>query len=129
MKVYDSVSGILRNSADVIAADLLLQMKKTNSSPWPVIDKIFELWASKHPKSWKSYIVRISDIKRTRKESKYASTYDKVHGGYLRYTLDIPEKVMYMIRAVYSPEELPMNRDFFISFSKKFPKFKIAGKL
>lgn len=130
MKVYDSFTGILRNSTDVIATDRLIELKKSSgTNPWPVISEILKIWADKSPKEWKSYLIRLQDIKRTRKDRKFASTYDKVNKGYLRYILDIPQKVISMIRCLYTADELPMNRKFFIEFARRFPRLKVAEKL
>lgn len=103
--------------------------KKSGSNPWPVIEACFNFWAQQSPTRYTSFLISIDNTRKTRKDPKYASTYDKVHGGYLRYTLDIPEEVMYMIRCIYSEPELPMNREFFNEFAKRFPKYRIANKL
>lgn len=109
--------------------DLVRLKRKSGSSPWPVIQKCLDYWAETNPTQWKSYLFDLGNIKATRKDKKFASTYDKVHGGYLRYTLDIPEKVMLMIRCIYSADELPMTRDFCLEFARRFPKLKVAEKL
>lgn len=130
MKVYDRETDTIRESTDVMAVNRLYKLReKYKYNVWPVIDEILNIWHSKNPKQWDAYLVRIQDIKRTRKDKKFASTYDKVHGGYLRYTLDIPQKVISMIRFLYSPDELKMDRNFFIKFARRFPRMKIAEKL
>ncbi|MBU1077436.1 MAG: hypothetical protein KKH98_09100, partial [Spirochaetes bacterium] len=96
-----------------------------------VIEAIFETWEKTHPREYKSHVIYIKDVKDTRRD-KFASSdprKDPVHNGILRYTLDIPERVIYMIRKVYNATELPMNREFFLTFAKKFPKYKVAEKL
>jgi len=129
MKVYDPAFGTLRESADVLAADSLIELKKkSGTNPWPVIEKAIEIWASREPGTWKSYLVRLDNVRNTRKDKKFGSTYDKYYGGYLRYTLDIPEKVIYMLRVLYTPDELPMNKTFFNEWARRFPKMKIAEK-
>lgn len=112
------------------AVEQLVALKqKSGSSPWPVIEKCFNVWAEEKPTKWKSYVVYLDDVRKTRKDPTFASTKDKVSGGYLRYTVDIPQEVMLMIRCIYSPNELPMNREFFIEFARRFPKFRIAEKV
>ncbi|MEK6882964.1 MAG: hypothetical protein AABY22_25290, partial [Nanoarchaeota archaeon] len=103
--------------------------QKSGSSPWSVIEECFNIWASEKPTKYNSYLVYLQDIKETRKDKEFASTKDPVTGGYLRYTLDIPQEVMMMVRCVYNSSELPMNREFFQEFAKRFPKFKVAEKL
>lgn len=129
MRFYDHY-GTPRKLEDFVLVDKLMQLKrKSGSSPWPIIEMCFKIWADTNPIKYNSYLVYLKDIKETRKDRKFASTKDRVTGGYLRYTLDIPEKVITMIRCLYSPIELPMNREFFLEFAKRFPKLKIAERL
>ena len=122
--------GRKREWDDVRAVDALVKLKReSGSNPWPVIEMCLEIWKSSNPNEWKSFLVDLGKTKVTRKDRKFASTYDKVHGGYLRYTLDLPEKVVYMIRALYSSDELKMDREFFIEFAKRFPLLKVAERL
>ena len=102
--------------------------KKSGSSPWPVIEEAIRDWHKTSPKEWKAFLISVQDLRETRKDPKFASTTDKVTGGILRYTLDIPFPVMKIIRAVYNVDELPMNREFFQIFARKFPQFRIAEK-
>ncbi len=112
------------------SVEQLVKLKsRSGSSPWPVIEKCFDIWAAEKPAKWKSYVIYIDDVRKTRKDPKFASTKDPITGGYLRYTVDIPQEIMMMIRCIYSPDELPMNREFFIEFAHRFPKFRIAQKL
>lgn len=128
MQFYDQ-RGLRRNTDDVHAVETLEKLKKDNgANPWPVIEKCLEIWKSRSPQQWKSYLVYMDDIRETRKDRKFASAHDKKNDAYLRYTIDIPEKIMYMIRCLYDPEELDMNREFFKEFGKRFPSFKVAER-
>jgi len=130
LQTYDAVSRRLVNASDSAAADKLIQLKKdSGSNPWPVIEACINIWAAKHPIEWESNLIRLEEIRKTRKDSKFASTKDKVTGGTLRYTLDIPQTIIYMIRCIYDSTELEMNREFFLLWGRKFPKMKIAEKL
>ena len=102
--------------------------KKSGSSPWPVIEEAIRDWHKASPKEWEAFLISVQSLRETRKDPKFASTTDKVTGGILRYTLDIPFPVMKIIRAVYNVDELPMNREFFQIFARKFPQFRIAEK-
>lgn len=127
--IYDSF-GIKRKISHINAVARLEKLKETSgTNPWPVIEECLKVWESKAPKTYESYLIHLDNVKKTRKDSKFASTYDKQTGGYLRYTLDIPQDVMYMIRCLYTADELPMNKRFFESWAKKFPKMMIAEKL
>ena len=115
---------------DFTAVDKLIALKKVSgASPWPVIEMCFKIWSETNPRHYNSYLVYLKNIKDTRKDKRFASTYDRKTGGYLRYTLDIPEKVLLMIRSLYNYDELPMNREFFFEFARRFPTYKIAEKL
>ena len=102
---------------------------KHGSNPWPVIEKCFDVWKSTEPTQWRAHLIEVRDLKNSRKDPVFASSMDPRTGGILRYTLDIPEKVMMMIRMLYSEEELPMDRQFFLEFGKRFPYLKVANKL
>lgn len=122
--------GIPRKLSHLRAVAHLEELKtKSGSNPWPVIEACLRVWEETNPSEWQSYLIELEDLKKTRKDPKFASTYDKVHGGYLRYTLDLPQKVVFMLRQLYDPDELPMNRQFFLEFARRFPKFKVAQKL
>lgn len=101
-------------------------MKMTHSV-WDVIDEIINVHAKEHPEKWKAYVMQVEEARSSRKDSKFGSTGTK--GSNLRYTLDIPEKVLLMIRMLYNPDELPMDRKFFLKFAKRYPKFKVAEKV
>lgn len=131
MIIYDEY-GIPRKLKDVAAVERLYKLKASSgSNPWPVIEEILKLWEKKARRSneWKSYIFNLESTRETRKNKFAASDADPVHGGILRYTLDIPEFVAYAIRILYTPDELPMNRDFYRAFAERFPKFKVAEKI
>lgn len=131
MFIYDQY-GVRRKVSDLNAVESLFKLKSENgSNPWPVIEKCITIWADTHPSQWKSFLYEVRDTKRNRRNKFAASDprKDKKHGGTIRYTLDIPEKVMYMVRCVYDSTELPMNREFMLEWARRFPKMKIAEKL
>jgi len=127
--IYDNLGRRIKTRLIASVEKLVNLKQKSGSNPWPVIEECFNIWASEKPRKWQSYLLYLQDIKETRKDPKFASTTDKVTGGILRYTLDIPQEVMMMIRCVYKANELPMNRLFFQEFARRFPKCKIAEKL
>ena len=130
MTLIADETGTMRHIEHIRLADEMIALKKTSgSNPWPVIEKCIDVFKKIRPQQYKSFLFDLGETKATRKEKKFASTYDKVHGGYLRYTLDIPEYVVYLIRKIYNVDELPMNRQFFIEFAKRFPAMKVAEKL
>lgn len=101
-------------------------LKRNNqTNPWVVIEACLNLWADSNPTAYRSFLYEIEGIKNTRRDKKFATSTT----GSMRYTLDIPEKIIYMIRMLYSEEELPMNKAFFHEWATRFPKMKIAEKL
>lgn len=126
--IYNEL-GQKRKIEHLRAVQRLEQLKKeSGSNPWPVIEECFKVWEDTNPTAWKAFLVNVTDTRNTR-ANKYASVYDKKNGGYLRYTLDIPEKVMYMIRCIYNEQELVMDKKFFHEFARRFPKYKVAEKI
>lgn len=127
--IYDNF-GVKRKLSHIRMIEKLCKLKETSGSdPWPVIEECFKIWHATNPTEWDSYLFYIDDIRKTRKDKKFASTTDKVTGGILRYTIDIPQKVMMMIRMLYTPEELPMEKPFFTEFAKRYKNLVIPEKL
>lgn len=97
---------------------------KSAGNPWPVIEECLRIFKETNPQEWTSNLIRLDDIRETRADTKFGLSKTEM----FRYTLDIPQKVLFMIRCLYNDEELPMNKEFFHRFAKKFPMLKIAEK-
>jgi hypothetical protein len=137
MKILVPTPYGLKDAKVVGYAEELLALKDKSiieeaNGIWIVIRRIIDIWKETHPREWKSYLFELDNVKKTRLDSKFGLSKNSkmYHGdrGNLRYTLDIPEQVVDMIRAVYNDEELPMNHEFFQLFARKFPIFKVAEK-
>lgn len=119
-------------SKDIQAVERLVALKKkSGSTPWPVIEECIKIWEDKRPKEWKSFLFEVETVRNSR-ANKFAASdpkKDTVHNGYIRYILDIPDMVMFMLRKVYSVEELPMNKPFLYEFARRFPKMRVAERL
>jgi hypothetical protein len=114
------------NLDDVAIVDGFFKLKaESGSNPWPVIEKIITFWADKKPSEWRSFLYEIEETRESRADKEYGLSKGKT----MRYTLDIPEYVQQVMRVIYSADELPMDREFFIEFAKRFPKMKVASKL
>jgi hypothetical protein len=114
-----------RNTDDIAAATKLVALKKKyQTNYWPVVEEVLKIWADKHPGEYKSFLFELQDMKETRR-NKFASSETEM----FRYTLDIPETVVFMLRKLYTTEEMPMDKQFFRSWAKKFPKMQIAEKI
>lgn len=129
--IYDQF-GIPRKISHIRAVERLEKLKKeSGSNPWPVIKECFKVWSATGPKKWDSYLVYLQGVKDSRKETVVGNkrwrgvSKDNEQGGLVSYTIDMPEPVNRMIRAIYSPEELPMNKEFFEEFGKRFPSMRV----
>lgn len=131
MNVIIDQYGIPRKASVLSAAAKLQTLKKeSGSNPWPVIVECFKIWEKTHPSKYDSYLTYLDDIKDTRKitavGNKYFSGVSKAANGQMSsYVADMPKQVMYMIRAVYDSNELPMNKEFWQEFIKRFPKYAV----
>jgi hypothetical protein len=128
--IYDQY-GIPRKASVFSAASKLQQLKiKNGRNPWPVIAECFKIWEQTYPSKYESYLTYLDEIKDSRKVTavgnKYFSGVSRASNGQMSsYVADMPKQVMYMIRAVYDSNELPMNKEFWAEFVKKFPKYSI----
>jgi len=123
--------GVPHKISDMARADKLMKLKhKYQGDIWPVVSAVIDTWKETHPKQWKSYLFELEGIIDTRGDPRFGQSKDK--SQHLRYTVDMPEPVYYMIRALYSEDELPLNgqagREFFQAFAKHFPVFAVAQK-
>jgi hypothetical protein len=116
----------------VQAANRLLELRK-NGDIWAVIDEIVRIWEREAPSEYESFLITLEEIKQTRKVtnvgSKQFSGVSRTNKGMLRYRLDIPVRVVKMIRALYSPQELVMDTKFYEKLERRFPKFRISEKV
>lgn len=112
----------------VSAADTLLEMRKTKD-PWEVIAAVVKMWSETNPREYESFVYTLDKTKESRKVTKgfRGVSYDKATGGHLQYKLDIPVKVVYLIRRLYP--DMNMDKAFYAKWAKVFPKMVIMEKL
>jgi len=115
--------------AKVVESITQLVELKENKSPWEVIEEIVRVWQETCPKTYESFVYDIEMTKRNSKVTKgiRGISLDKETGGYLRHRLDIPVKVVYMIRRLYP--DMPMDKEFYKKWAKTFPKMVIESKV
>lgn len=124
MIIYNQY-GEPRDINDIAAAKKLVALKeKHGGNYWPVVEEVLKIWSEKRPHEYKSFLVELKDMQETRR-NKFASSETEM----FRYTLDIPETVVFMLRKLYATDEMPMDKKFFRSWAKKFPKMKVAEKI
>ncbi len=122
MRIQEA-TGRVADMKDLQFADKIIEMKNTRD-PWEVIDMLVQRWMDTNPKEYKSFVVNIENKRYTR-DNKFGSNSSKT----LRSVADIPEKLIYMIRAIYKTNELEMDKDFFNKFWKRYPIFRVAESL
>lgn len=125
--IFDNLGRQIPNGL-IQFVDEVMKLRGSKDAPWSVIEKCFEYWEKHNPTKYRSFLVNVENLRNSRKND-FASTKDPVTGGILRYTLDIPEEVMFMIRKIYDTDELPMDKKFFNEFARRFPRFVVAKKL
>ena len=131
MKVRDLETGKIYNSKDIQAVDNLIKLKRENQTNiWVVIDAVVDFWSRRNPKEWQSYLVEIGAERDTRANPKFADNrYSKEKGsGELRFLVDVPHQVIGMVRMLYNVNELPMTKQFWLTFGNRYPVFKIPEK-
>ncbi|HEX9504130.1 MAG TPA: hypothetical protein VF974_07515 [Patescibacteria group bacterium] len=128
--IYDQF-GIKRKTAVFSAANKLHALKKkSGQDPWPVIEECFKIWEKTHPAKYDSYLHYLKDIKATRKvtnigNKRYSGVSKAKNGQLTSYVADMPKQVMYMIRAIYDSDELPMQKEFWQEFIWRYPKYAV----
>lgn len=124
MIIYNQY-GEARNTSDIQMASHLVALKEKHGGDiWPVVEECLKIWASKKPHEYKSFLLDLEITKGTRR-NKFASSETEMY----RYTLDVPETVVYMLRKLYTTKELPMDKAFFRLWARKYPTMRIAEKI
>ena len=135
-KVRDITGQIrLAPARDVALADKLIKMKqemgKDSDDFWEIVAIIVKEWKKRHPKQWKSHIADVGALSDSRgdefgsnrKTKKGASMMD------IRYLADIPQWIIFVLRRLFNADELPMDKEFFRKFARRFPDFRVAKKV
>lgn len=130
-QIFDSYDDLRYAPAKVVdMGTRLVELRKTKGM-WEVIEEIMKMWSDTNPKEYKSYLI---DLDFTKDDGKVTSVGNKrwsnvskdSTGSLLRHRLDIPVKVVYMIRRLYSTDECPMNAEFYDEWSRRFPKTVVS---
>lgn len=108
-----------------------LKQARIKEKPWEVIDLCVKLFKKRYPNRYKSYVIRLENLREAEKVTNVGSkrfrgvSKDKVHDTYVAHTVDFPVWIMNLIRKLYNTEELIMDKDFFREFGKRHPEFRI----
>lgn len=123
MLVYDKLTNKLRPSKDIQFVDKLIGLRALGKH-WEVIDEIVSHWQSKNPKKYRSFIIEM-DQKRGTRANKYGSNKNKS----VRSLVDIPEDIYYLIRKVYTADEMTFDKDFVSGMYKRYPFMRASEQL
>lgn len=124
--VYDNLSNKIRSSNDVQLADKVVHMRK-NKDQWDTIEELVKAWMDRSPEEFKAFKVYIGDTREVQIDPKFATTKNQDQDR--RLLLVMPRSLHDMIRSIYKPDELKMDKEFFMKFAKRFKFFKIPEKI
>lgn len=127
MDIQTISNGKLRKARDVALADKVLETKK-NKGLWVTLELLVNAWLKDSPEDFEAFKFQIDAYRDGLFDSKYGQT----AGGKdmdRRFTMVFPEKLFFMIRSIYKPTELNMDRKFYTKFATRFPMFRIPEKL
>ncbi len=119
----DSVTGRLIPARHAAFADDVMQARK-DGDVWVVVEKIVDFWKSENPTEYRSLLVEVPKLRKSRARSSGASKSKNT-----RFLADIPLKIIQIIQTLYGPEELPLDKRFFREFARRFPEFRVAERL
>lgn len=132
--VYDNETGRLATSEVLQLVNALMKAKR-EKNPWEVIDLCVRAFKSKFPTRYQSYVIRLRDVRSAqkvtwvgRREFRGVSK-DRANDAYLAHVIDFPAWIMSLIRKVYGPSELIMDKEFFREFGERYPEFRILEKV
>lgn len=125
-KLFVDDKGRILDAERVELADRVMELKN-KKDVWLVINELVNYWIKTTPEDVEAVKMNISDARENLTDKKYGET----KGGKdfdRRFQLIFPTRLNLLIRAVYPAEELPMDRQFYRDFAKRYPGFKIAEK-
>lgn len=100
-------------------------LKAREKGPWEVMDLLIEHWASTNPGQYNSFIINV-EIEQGTRGTKYGQG---KRSSSLRFTLDIPERVILLFRTIYKPDEFFFDDNFKKKFWERYPQFRVAERL
>ena len=123
---YDNLTGRVHKAEDVELADKLVQERK-NKGHWEVKTELVDAWMRRTPEEFKAFKVHLQYTREDLKDPEFAKTSDQIQER--RLVAIIPMSLMAMIRSMYSPRELIMDRKFHQEFARRFKFFQVPDKI
>jgi hypothetical protein len=114
----------------VTMGDELVKLRNTRPV-WEVIEAVMKMYSETNVHEYQSFLVDLKDTKDLGKVTNvggkaFSNVSKDINGATLRHRLDIPVKVVYIIRRLYSVEELPMDEKFYAKWARMFPRTVVS---
>lgn len=119
-------NGKIRKVADIEIAEKIIKDRKLKDY-WNVIDSLVKLWAKNAPEDEEAMRINIEQYRESLRDKEFGQTL-MGRDQERRFTMAFPRSLMLMIRTQYKADELPMDKEFFKEFGKRYPAFKIAER-
>lgn len=108
-----------------------LMKLRNDKKTWDTIDEIVRFYRKKYPQEYKESI-EISQGLRQSRGDEWGRGDRELHKvareASWRMLLNLPFRLMAIIRKVYNEEELPFDRKFLKKFGTKYPEFLVPEK-
>ena len=119
-------NGKIRKVENVELAEQIIKDRHLKD-PWVIIDSMVKLWTKNAPEEEEAMKINIEQYREGLVDKEFGQTLmgkDQER----RFTMAFPRSLMLMIRTQYKADELPMDKEFFREFGKRYPAFKISAK-
>lgn len=130
--VYDEETGKYMTSEVHQLYKKLINLKSEGKT-WEVIDVCVEAFEKKYPKHYKSYVIRLGELREAEKVTqvgrKWFKGISKADGTYTAHTVDFPAWIQGLIRKVFTTDELEFDREFFRRFANRYPQYRVMERV
>lgn len=98
---------------------------------WESLDIIIKFYRKKYPNEYRESVEISRDLRKSRGDEwgrGEKSLHKESRRANLRMVMNLPFRLIAIIRKVYSEEELPFDRKFLRRFGIKYPEFLVPQK-
>ena len=138
MKFTSSLVAYDAETGKFVRTDLLqlvnaLLRAKSGTDPWKVVELCVKAFKEMYPTRYSSYVIRLKELREAEKKTwvgnKEFRGVSRAGGTMMAHTVDFPAWIMGLLRKVYRPDELNMDKDFFREFAIRHPEFRVMEKV
>jgi len=104
---------------------------RDNKRQWEAIDEVVKFFKKNYPSEYKESVEISKGLRRSRGDEwgRGDKLLHKIsHQASLRMVMNIPFRLVAIIRRLYNEEELPFDRKFLIEIGKRHPEFLVPKK-